>query len=142
MKNRWECGPVAYEQELADAFDWWLLEKAEWYLEHKTKGNTEFLSSWAEFLRRDKRIRAALEAVAPTSASGAGFEALLKAVVDQETVPAAIPFAQPWEKLEDEGLTKADLNKARKVRGKLNVPRERFHLVSKGVYKWAGLLFK
>ncbi len=142
VKNRWECGPVAYEQELADAFDWWLLEKAEWYLENKTKGHTEFLSSWAEFLRRDKRIQAALEAVAPTSASGAGFEALLKAVVDEETVPAAIPFAEPWDKLEKKGLAKAALNKAKHVRGKLNVPRERFHLVSKGVYKWAGLLFQ
>jgi hypothetical protein len=140
VKNRWECGPVAYEQELTDAFEWWLLEKAEWYLEHKTKGNTEFLSSWAEFLRRDKRIQAALVAVAPTSASGAGFEALLKAVVDEETVPAAIPFAEPWEKLEKKGFE--GLSKARRIRGKLNVPRERFHLVSRGVYKWAGLLFR
>src|SRR5206468_9512515 len=33
--NRWECGPVAYSQELIDAFTWWLSEKAEWHLEHK-----------------------------------------------------------------------------------------------------------
>jgi hypothetical protein len=56
-------------------------------------------------------------------------------------VPEGIPFAVPWEKLVKRHA-KADLNKARRIRGKLNVPRERFHLASKGVYKWAGLLFK
>ena len=35
--NRWECGPVAYAQELIDAFTWWLSEKAEWHLEHKAQ---------------------------------------------------------------------------------------------------------
>src|SRR5206468_4426923 len=26
--NRWQCGAVAYAQELIDAFTWWLSEKA------------------------------------------------------------------------------------------------------------------
>jgi hypothetical protein len=140
VKNRWECGPVAYEQELADAFEWWLAEKAEWFLEHKTPNHTVFLSEWAELLRRDKRIQAAVEVVAPSSAGIAGFTGLLKSVVEAESVPEGIPFAKPWDELEKKKLE--GLAKARKIRGKLNVPRERFHLVSKGVYKWAGLLFK
>jgi hypothetical protein len=139
VKNRWECGPVAYQAELEDAFTWWLLEKAEWYLEHKTPGHTAFLSEWAELLWRDRRVQAAVEAVAPASSGIAGFTALLKAVVDEETVPVGIPFAKPWDELEKKRLD--GLAKARRIRGKLNVPRERFHLVSRGVYKWAGLLF-
>jgi hypothetical protein len=55
-------------------------------------------------------------------------------------VPEGIPFAEPWDEFEKAGSEA--LRKASKIRGKLNVPRERFHLVSKGVYKWAGVLFK
>jgi len=141
VKNRWESGEVAYRQELSDAFGWWLLEKAEWLLEHKTKDHTEFLSSLAELLWRDARIRAAVDVVAPPSVGVPAFTGLLKAVVDTETVPYGIPFAKPWDELEKRHA-KSDLNKARKLRGKLNVPRERFHLVDRGVYRWAGLLFK
>ena len=65
---------------------------------------------------------------------------LLKEVVDEETVPAGIPFAKPWEELEKQKL--AGLPKARKIRGKLTVPYERFHLVAKDVYSWAGRLFE
>jgi hypothetical protein len=140
VKNRWECGPVAYEQELADAFDWWLLEKAEWFLEHKSPSHTVFLSEWAELLWRDKRVQAAVGAVYPMSAGVAGFERLLKQIVDEESVPDGIPFAKPWDELERKKLD--GLAKGRKIRGKLNVPRERFHLVSRGTYKWAGLLFR
>jgi len=140
VKNRWECGPVAYEQELADAFDWWLLEKAEWSLEHKSPSHTVFLSEWAELLWRDKRVQAAVGAVYPMSAGVAGFERLLKQIVDEESVPDGIPFAKPWDELERKKLD--GLAKARKIRGKLNVPRERFHVVSRGVYRWAGLLFR
>ncbi len=141
VKNRWECGPVAYQQELADAFEWWLLEKAEWYLEHRKDGGPVELSDWAHSLWNDKRVQAAVEVVAPSSAGIVAFTGLLRTVVDAETVPAGIPFAKPWDELE-RSFVKSDLNKARRIRGKLNVPRERFHLVSKGVYKWAGLLFR
>ena len=66
---------------------------------------------------------------------------MLKSVVDKETAPDCIPFAKPWDELAKKH-SKSELNKARRIRGKLNVPRERFHLVSKGVYNWAGLLFR
>jgi len=141
VKNRWECGPVAYEKELADAFDWWLMEKAEWYLEHKKDGGPAELSAWAQGLWRDPRVQAAVEVVHPSLAGPEGFIRLLREKVDEESVPEGIPFAKPWDELEKK-FPKSDLNKARKIRGKLNVPRERFHLVSKGVYAWAGLLFR
>jgi hypothetical protein len=141
VKNRWECGPAAYEQELADAFDWWLLEKAEWYLEHKKDGGPAELSAWAQGLWRDTRIQAAVEVVHPSLAGPEGFMRLLKEKVEGESVPDGIPFAKPWEELEKKHA-QAELNKARKIRGKLNVPRERFHLVSKGFYKWAGMMFR
>ncbi len=140
VKNRWECGPVAYEAELADAFTWWLLEKAEWHLEHKKDGGPIELADWAQALWRDERVQVAVKAVAPTSAGIAAFTDLLKSVVEEETVPDGIPFAKPWEELEKKKL--AGLAKARKIRGKLNVPRERFHVVSRGVYNWAGLMFR
>ena len=140
VKNRWECGPAAYEQELADAFDWWLLEKAEWYLEHKKDGGPAELSAWAQGLWRDTRIQAAVEVVHPSLAGPEGFMRLQKEKVDEESVPEGIPFAKPWDELEKKKLD--GLAKARKIRGKLNVPRERFHFVSKGIYKWAGVMFK
>ncbi len=140
VKGRWECGPVAYEAELRAAFEWWLLEKAEWYLEHKKDGGPVELSDWASALWKDSRIRAATESVALPSANPAGFERLLKDVVNKETVPDGIPFAKPWDKLPKSKYP--GVAKARKIRGKLNVPRERFHLVDRDTYKWAGLLFR
>jgi hypothetical protein len=35
--NRWQCGAVAYDAELIEAFNWWLAEKAEWCLERSGK---------------------------------------------------------------------------------------------------------
>jgi hypothetical protein len=151
VKNRWECGPAAYDAELRDAFEWWLREKAEWWLEHRTDDQQASLHNWAKVLWQDERVQAAVAVVIgelPAETTDLGipevvpqaFERLLKEVVDEETVPAGIPFAKPWDELEKKKLD--GLNKARKVRGKLNVPRERFHLVGKNVYSWAGKLFR
>ena len=52
-----------------------------------------------------------------------------------ETVPDGIPPAAPWEQLEKKRKIPA---KVKSIRGKLNVPRERFHLTSDGRYRWAG----
>ncbi len=54
---------------------------------------------------------------------------------DQETVPEGIALAVPWEQLEKKRKIPA---KVKSIRGKLNVPRERFHLTSDGRYLWAG----
>ena len=56
---------------------------------------------------------------------------------DEETVPEGIPPAVPWDQLEKKRKIPA---KVKSIRGKLNVPRERFHLTSDGRYVWAGKL--
>lgn len=43
------------------------------------------------------------------------------------------PPAVPWEELGDKVSARA-----RKIRGKLNMPRERFRLTEDGEYVWAG----
>jgi len=59
------------------------------------------------------------------------FRELLK----DETVPEGIPYAVPWDQLEKKRKIPASV---KRIRGKLNVPRERFHLASDGRYLWAG----
>lgn len=56
-------------------------------------------------------------------------------VFSAETVPEGIPPAVPWDQLEKKRKIPA---KVKSIRGKLNVPRERFHLTSDGRYLWAG----
>lgn len=138
--GKWKCGDEAYRRELRDAFEWWLLEKAEWYLENKKDGGPVELCDWAAGLWKDSRVRAAVEFVAAPSANPEGFERLLKELVDRESVEDGIPFAKPWDELARKKLK--GLTHARSIRGKLNVPRERFHKTSRTSYKWAGLQFR
>ena len=176
--NQWRCGPVAYAAEFVDAFEWWLCEKAEWWLEHKKAGGPVELDGWATAMWKDPRVQAAwsvaaenyafLEAekarekaedgepgpgsvAAPSERRPAGedpaatagfpeFRREFKHIIDEETVPEGIPFAIPYDELEKK-LKKPVPGKVVKVRGKLNVPRERFHLRGKSVYLWAGLQF-
>ncbi len=166
--NQWRCGPVAYAAEFIGAFEWWLREKAEWWLEHKKKGGPTELTEWTLALWKDARIQAAwpvavenyafLEAdknqeesespqegkpEAPESLFGdfPAFQKAFKRIVDEETVPEGFPFGTSYEELEKE-LKKPVPAKLTKVRGKLNVPRERFHLRGRSQYLWAGLQFR
>jgi hypothetical protein len=70
-------------------------------------------------------------------ADSSGFARKFKEVVEEETVPEGFPFGIDYDKLKRTATAKL-----KKVRGKLNVPRERFHSVGNGGYKWAGLQFK
>lgn len=165
--NQWRCGPIAYAAEFAEAFEWWLREKAEWWLEHKRNGGPVDLNAWTDALWRDSRVKAAwpvaaeqyafLEAekarekaeengeATPPSAKpktdAASFCREFKRIIEDETVPAGFPFAVPYEDLEKK-LKKKVPAKLRSIRGKLNVPRERFHRQDDGMYSWAGLQFK
>ncbi|MBI5683474.1 MAG: Eco57I restriction-modification methylase domain-containing protein [Verrucomicrobia bacterium] len=155
--NRWTAGPAAYAQELADAFRGWLAEKAEWHLEHKANGGPLALDTWCAALWKDPRIQAAWPVVAEAinrvelhkielggkkpklmpeaDPSAAAFARFLRNTINDETVPEGIPPAVPWEELEK----KMDVPKrAIAVRGKLNVPRERFQARKDGAYVWAG----
>ncbi len=165
--NQWRCGPIAYAAEFIDAFEWWLREKAEWWLESKRNGGPVEIEVWAEALWRDSRIQAAWPVAAeeyaflenekarekaeengepvPAPAKGAAdatsFRREFKRIIEDETVSAGFPFAVPYDDLERE-LRKKVPAKLRSIRGKLNVPRERFHRHDDGTYSWAGLQFR
>lgn len=67
-------------------------------------------------------------------ASSSAFTRFFRDTVNDETVPEGIPPAVPWEELEKKMKVP---KQAKNVRGKLNVPRERFRLRD-GNYLWAG----
>ncbi len=124
-KRRWV--PPDYEKVFAEAFKWWLREKAEFYLEHAVQGGPVSLEEWASALWKDPRVRAAAEVYHGGGLLNAGhFEHILKEAVEEETVP------------DDETAFKS---RHKQLRGKLNVPRERFRsLTAKpGYYVWAGV---
>lgn len=67
------------------------------------------------------------------------FAKFLKQTVAGESDPAGIPPAIPWDDLAaKKKWTPAQLKKAQSVRGKLNVPRERFRQTEDGAFLWAG----
>jgi len=165
--NEWRSGEIAYAAEFIDAFEWWLKEKAEWWLEHKKHGGPVDLDHWTASLWADERVQAAWSVAAENysllgfdktcakaeeqgdpvperpkpKADAAAFARQFKAIVEEETVPEGFEFGTDYDDLAKK-LKKAIPAKLKKVRGKLNVPRERFHSVGKSQYKWAGLQFK
>lgn len=165
--NEWRCGKIAYAAGFIDAFEWWLKEKAEWWLEHKRRGGPVELGEWTQALWKDNRIQAAWpvaveqyahleyekacekaeengDPVPPRAklvTDSSSFLRKLKEVVEQETVPEGLPFGVDYDELAKK-LKQELPAKLKKARGKLNVPRERFHSVGPGQYKWAGLQFK
>ena len=167
LGNRWVCGPIAYSAEFAEAFEWWIREKAEWWLENKKKGGPVELDEWLEAMWKDSRVKAAWPVYAeeyariehwkeaqeaeeegrpapkppgPTT-DFVSFKKVFKRIVDEETVPEGIPFAVLYEELKKKRRIDVP-KKVEKIRGKLNVPRERFHVRGKSQYVWAGLQFK
>jgi hypothetical protein len=155
--NRWTAGPAAYAQELADAFRDWLAEKAEWHLEHQAKGGPLGLDAWCAGLWSDARVQAAWPVIADAitqvelhkielggkkpkkqpeaDASPTAFAKYFRTVIADESVPDGIPPAVPWGKLEKKMTIPKS---AMAVRGKLNVPRERFRVRKDGSYLWVG----
>jgi hypothetical protein len=71
----------------------------------------------------------------------ASFVKAFKRIIDDETVPEGIPWATPYDELEEKQKIRIP-SKVKSIRGKLNVPRERFHLRGKTEYLWAGLQFR
>ncbi len=135
--SRWQCGPIAYDAELVDAFDWWLSEKAEWWLEKKAAGGPVELEKWTVAMGADARVVGAWEVASDALgrlARRADFRRYFAALVKAQTVPDSIPWAVPWEKIEVPVPASA-----RRIRGKLNVPRERFRSTPEGLFVWAGV---
>jgi hypothetical protein len=139
VSNRWQCGPVAYDAEFADAFDWWLSEKAEWWLENEVKGGPVSMGVWTEALWQDSRVQAAWPVVREALdrlGDSDTFERHFRDLVRSQSVPDNIPWAVSWDELEKKMSVPAS---AKRIRGKLNVPRERFRITSEKTYVWAGL---
>lgn len=136
--NKWQCGPVAYDAELVDAFDWWLSEKAEYWLENRKGGRPASLEEWTAALAADTRVKSAWEVVSEALerlGRCADFARYFAALVKEQSVPEDIPWAVPWEKLPKSVKVTAN---TKRIRGKLNVPRERFRTKPDGTYIWAG----
>jgi hypothetical protein len=151
--NAWQCGPAAYDAELLEAFAWWLAEKAEWWLEQR--GASAALTEWAEALWADPRVQAAWPVAAEAaqrlpsarrpsadkpqrnpraqSASPAAFARYFTELVKSQSAPDSLTWAVPWEHFTAGGVTAA----VKALRGKLNVPRERFWKSAEGLYRVA-----
>ncbi|MFO8102106.1 MAG: hypothetical protein R6U37_08090 [Dehalococcoidia bacterium] len=135
--NSWQCGQVAYDAEFMDAFYWWLSEKAEWWLENKKKGGSVTLEEWKSALWQDDRVQASWEVAAEKigrSNTATEFGRYFAKLVNDQSVPDNIPPAVPWNKIK----VSIPAN-AKRIRGKLNVPRERFRTDDDGNYIWAGV---
>jgi hypothetical protein len=128
-KRRWI--PPDYDKEFCEAAEWWLAEKLEWALEQY--GRPISLRQWARILGRDERVNAALEVLTGTPMFDLEEE-LLK-IIRANAVPD-----RPEYYLKPSGLRKLTASRntpqfsrkdfsdgtAWKLRGKLNIPRERF----------------
>ena len=111
------------------------------------------MEAWIAALWKDERVQAAWPVIVDTLAqieahkaglaiskprfddSSTAFARFFRDLVNEETVPEGIPPAVPWDQLKKRRKIPA---KVTSIRGKLNVPRERFHLTSDGRYRWAG----
>ena len=79
-----------------------------------------------------------MQVVEPAAANPTGFARLFKEVVVESTVPDWIPPAMPWAQVAKKFKKVKIPTRAVKIRGKLNVPRERFRTNGRGEYVWAG----
>jgi hypothetical protein len=131
-KRRWI--PPDYDKEFHAAAEWWLAEKLEWALEQH--GRPISLREWARLLGRDERVNTVLEVL--TGSPAFDLEGELLQIIGANAVPD-----RPEHYLKASGLRKfyavrntqhvpqfsrkdfAD-GTAWKLRGKLNIPRERF----------------
>ena len=126
-KRRWI--PPDYEQEFRNAAHWWLAEKLEYALEQY--GKPISLRRWAREMSRDERIMAALEVL--TGSPMFDVEKELHQIIQDNAVPN-----RPEHYLKPSGLRQVSIPGAEfksndfsdktawKLRGKLNIPRERF----------------
>lgn len=126
-KRRWV--PPDHEKEFQDAAEWWLAEKLEFAIEQY--GRPISLRRWARLLANDERVNATLEVL--TGSPMFDFEQELLKVIQANAVPN-----RPEHYLKIEGLRKLHIQGAEfeskefndstawKIRGKLNIPRERF----------------
>ena len=123
FKRRW--GLTDFESEFTQAFFDWLMEKAEFHLQHRAKGGPIPFEEWCRQLWQDQRIRSAVFAFREADTNLLEFSNLLRKAVNAQTVP------------EDASKFRA---MHKRIRGRFNVPRERFRSSGEKLdcYSWAG----
>jgi len=141
-KRRWI--PPDTDREFRAALEWWMREMAEWELEQA--GRPLHIKEWSRRLMQHQRVRAALEVYAGTPA----YDPVT--TIEDIVQPEAVPD-RPEHYMKPSGLRKlargeqafkrGDFSSAGvwKVRGKLNIPRERYIAYTSfepGWYGWAG----
>jgi len=141
-KRRWI--PPNYSKEFQDSLEWWVREMAEWELEQA--GQPLHIREWCRRLMQSERIRAALEVY--TGTPNYDSVMVIEKIIRREAVPN-----RPEHYFKQDGLrklargeqefTSGDFsdNNVWKVRGKLNIPRERYIAytdLEPGWYGWAG----
>lgn len=126
-KRRWV--PPDYDQEFRNAAHWWLAEKLEYALEQY--GKPINLRRWAREMSRDGRVMATLEAL--TGSPMFDVEKELHQIIQANAVPNRPEHYLKPSGLRQVGMPGAEFNSgdfsdstAWKLRGKLNIPRERF----------------
>ncbi len=133
-KRRWV--PPNYETEFQQAAEWWLAELLEWALEQH--GRPISLRDWARILGKDERVIATIEVLTGTPAFDLERE-LLKVIrancvpnrPEHYLKPAGLrKFYAAWQsdppKTPEYRSKEFSDRTAWKLRGKLNIPRERF----------------
>lgn len=145
-KRRWI--PPDYEKEFSEAASWWLAEKLEFALEQY--GKPISLREWARLLADDERVNAVLEVL--TGSPSFDRESELFKVVKTNTVsnrPEHIFNLSGLRKYinsprNGEGILPEYESKdfsdpvAWRIRGKLNIPRERFIAYREFDSNWRG----
>ncbi len=135
-KRRW-YRKVDDAHELEQAVAWHLLEQAEWWLEHHGGRAPVGVAHVAEALLANPTVAELADLPGHAAwASVTGLAKDLAGLMREASVPAGLPAAVPWEQLAAHGHEVP--KRAQRIRGKLNVPRERFHEHGKGEFTWAG----
>ena len=96
------------------------------------------MEKWSAAVWQDTRVQAAWGVVREVLArleQRVDFSRYFTKLVKEQSVPDNIPAAVPWDKLEKKLKIPAAV---KRIRGKLNVPRERFCVTTDGQYLWAG----
>ncbi len=123
FKRRWVL--TDFENEFTQAFFDWLMEKAEFHLQHRARGGPIPFDEWCRQLWKDQRIKSAVFAFREADTNLLEFSNLFRKAVNAHTVPEDASKFTAMHK---------------HMRGKFNVPRERFRSSGENLdcYSWAG----
>ena len=94
------------------------------------------LETWKQQQSAKPKTAKRAKSAAGLFADQVAFAKAFRELVKSQSVPENIPYAVDWETLEKKMKIPAAV---KSIRGKLNVPRERFRVKPDGLYVVAGL---